>query len=81
MAVGKWVSFVDLLNFAVESVKKGAGIKLGRPFGSKSKHKKLSGKENLILKMRNEGISLRKMAKILKVSVNTLSVFIKENGL
>ena len=61
--------------------RKTLGIKLGRPFGSKSKHKKLSGKESFILKMRKEEISLRKMAKILKVSVNTLSVFIKENGL
>jgi len=61
--------------------RKTLGIQLGRPIGSKSKHRKLSGKENLILNMKKEGISLRKMAKILKVSINTLSVFIKENGL
>jgi DNA invertase Pin-like site-specific DNA recombinase len=60
---------------------KANGIKLGRPFGSKSRRKKLSGKENLISKMKNEKISLRKMAKILKINTKTLSNFIKENNL
>ena len=61
--------------------KKSLGIKLGRPIGSKSKQKKLTGKECFILKMKSESISLRKMAKILKVDTKTLSVFIKENDL
>jgi len=47
--------------------RKAAGIKLGRPFGSKSKVKKLTGKESLIKKMLSEKISQRKMAKMLKV--------------
>ena len=57
------------------------GKMLGRPFGSKSRYKKLSGKEELILKMKSEGISLRKMTKKLDVSTKTLWVFIKENNL
>jgi DNA invertase Pin-like site-specific DNA recombinase len=61
--------------------KKSVGIRLGRPIGSKSKSRKLTGKEEKIRKMRNEGVSLRKMAKILKVHTDTLSVFIKENKL
>jgi len=61
--------------------RKAAGIKLGRPIGSKSTHKKLTGKEDLIRKMRANEISLRKMAIKLKVSVKTLSVFIKEKNL
>ena len=61
--------------------KKSVGIQLGRPIGSKSKCKKLTGKEDFIKKMKSEGVSLRKMAKILKVDTKTLSNFIKENNL
>ena len=60
---------------------KAEGRILGRPVGSKSKYKKLSGKEEIILKMRGGGMSLRKMTKKLKVDIKTLSFFIKENNL
>lgn len=58
---------------------KSEGIKLGRPIGSKSKSKKLTGKENIILQMRNEKIPLQKIAIKLKVDIKTLRSFIKEN--
>ena len=61
--------------------RKAAGVQLGRPIGSKSKCKKLTGKEGFVKKMKNNGISLRKMAKTLKVDTKTLTVFIKENCL
>ena len=57
--------------------RKAAGIQLGRPIGSKSKSKKLTGKEEVIRKMRKDGVSLRKMAKILRVHTKTLTDFIK----
>ena len=60
---------------------KANGVKLGRPFGSKSKNKKLSGKEKIITKMINENISFREIAKKLKVHRKTLKLFIMENNL
>jgi len=61
--------------------KKSEGVKLGRPHGSKSKNKKLTGKEEIIAQMKSENTSLRKMAKKLKVSVNTLRNFARENAI
>ena len=61
--------------------RKSLGIKLGRPVGSKSKCKKLTGKEVLIKKLREDGLSLRKIAKRLKVHTTTLSTFVKNNEL
>ena len=58
---------------------KASGVKLGRPFGSKSKTKKLTGKENEIMRMRNGKISIRKIAKKFKVDEKTLRNFIAEN--
>jgi len=58
--------------------RKADGVKLGRPVGSKSKKKILTGKENFIIKMKNEKIPLYKMAKILKVDEKTLRNFIAE---
>jgi DNA invertase Pin-like site-specific DNA recombinase len=55
------------------------GVKLGRPIGSKSKSKKLSGKEKEINKMLSENISLRKMSRKLKINIKTLRSFIAEN--
>jgi DNA invertase Pin-like site-specific DNA recombinase len=60
---------------------KASGMKLGRPVGSKSKRKKLSGKEKTVEKMMREKISLREMAKKLKVHCKTLKSFLLENGL
>ena len=59
---------------------KANGVKLGRPVGSKSKYKKLSGREKEIKKMLNEKFSQRKMAKKLKVHRKTLERFIAENN-
>ena len=58
--------------------RKAEGVKLGRPVGSKSKTKKLSGKEKIIIKMKNEQISLRKIAIKLNVDLKTLRSFIAE---
>jgi DNA invertase Pin-like site-specific DNA recombinase len=59
---------------------KAGGVILGRPVGSKSKNKKLTGKETVIVQMKNENISLRKMATKLKVDLKTLRSFIAENN-
>ena len=59
--------------------KKTEGIKLGRPKGSKSSYYKLSGKEDVIIKMLNKKISKVKIAKKLGVNRNTLYNFIKNN--
>ena len=59
--------------------KRACGVILGRPRGSKSSKKKLSGKEELIIKMRQEGYSYRLIAKKLKVHRLTVSSFYKEN--
>jgi DNA invertase Pin-like site-specific DNA recombinase len=55
------------------------GVKLGRPKGSKSKSKKLTGKEKLIIQMKKEKMTLKQIAQKLKVSKRTLSYFIAEN--
>lgn len=61
--------------------KKKEGAVLGRPKGSKSSRTKLSGKEERIQDMLNEGISKSAIATKLKVSRVTLLTFIKKNGL
>jgi DNA invertase Pin-like site-specific DNA recombinase len=58
---------------------KANGVKLGRPLGSKSKKTKLSGKETEIKRMADKNISLREMAKRLKVHRNTLKDFMVKN--
>jgi DNA invertase Pin-like site-specific DNA recombinase len=58
--------------------KKAQGIKLGRPFGSKSKNRKLSGKEETVKSMLNENFSVRKIAKRFKINEKTLRNFIRE---
>lgn len=57
---------------------KSEGFKVGRPFGSKSKVTKLSGKEEIIIEMRSKNMSLQEIAKKLKVSKRTLCYFIAE---
>ena len=61
--------------------KKEEGVILGRPKGSKSSHTKLSGKEQLILRLLNDNVSQTKIAKKLHVDRATLSLFIKRNKL
>ncbi|MEO9885854.1 MAG: master DNA invertase Mpi family serine-type recombinase [Balneola sp.] len=53
------------------------GVKLGRPVGSKSKKLKLTGKEEIIKKLLNKGISKSQIARELKVHRVTLSKFIE----
>ena len=61
--------------------KKNEGAVLGRPKGSKSTRTKLSGKEERIKEMLQEGISKSAIARRMKVSRITLLTFIKKNGL
>lgn len=61
--------------------KKSEGVILGRPVGSKSKRVKLSGKEEKIRKLLEEGIPQIKIANKFNVNRNTLAKFIKENSL
>ncbi len=63
--------------------KKAEGMVLGRPKGSKNSPDKykLSGKEKLIARLLDDGLSQRKIAKKCKVDRNTLSRFIHDKGL
>lgn len=61
--------------------KRAEGVILGRPVGRKTdpKKHKLYNKRDLIQGLLNEGISQRKIAKIVKVDRNTLARYIKNN--
>ena len=61
--------------------KKSEGVTLGRPLGRKSRRVKLSGKEEKIRIMLQEGVPQIKIAKKFNVNRNTLAKFIKENSL
>lgn len=61
--------------------KKSEGVILGRPKGSISKKKKLSGKEMKIKSLLKRNISVNKMSKILGVHRLTLTNFIKAHAL
>ena len=56
---------------------KASGRKLGRDFGCKNKHHKLDGKERIIRKLKESGLSNRKIAKKMKVSSTTINEFLK----
>ena len=56
--------------------KKAEGVILGRPRGRKSDRVKLSGKEEIIKELRNQGVSISEIARIYKVNRNTVSSFI-----
>ena len=58
--------------------KKAEGVLLGRPKGRKSSHVKLSGKENTIQDLLDEGLSKSKIADIFKVNRMTLYKFINK---
>lgn len=58
--------------------KKAEGVILGRPVGRKSDRVKLSGKEEVIRELLNQGVPKTKIAKIFKVNRNTLAKFINE---
>ena len=61
--------------------RKAAGQKLGRPKGSKNKKVKLTGKEEAIKILLQEGNSKSSIAKLLNVNRSTLCRYVKENGL
>ncbi len=58
--------------------KKAEGIILGRPKGRKSDHVKLSGKEDTIRELLEQGVPKTQIARIFKVNRNTVSKFIDE---
>jgi len=58
--------------------KKAEGVVLGRPVGKKSSKVKLSGKEEIIRELLEQGVRITYIAKIYKVHRNTVSKFIKE---
>ena len=58
--------------------KKSEGVVLGRPKGRRSSKVKLSGKEDYIRELLNQGVSISEIARIYKVNRNTVSKFIKE---
>jgi len=58
--------------------KKAEGVVLGRPVGSKSKMKKLHGKEELVKEMLNSKTPKSRIAKKLKVQRRTLYKLIKD---
>ena len=59
--------------------KKSGGIVLGRPKGRRSSHVKLSGKENTISDLLDQGVSQSQIAKIFNVNRMTVAKFIKDN--
>ena len=61
--------------------KKSEGIVLGRPKGKKSSHYKLTGKDKTIIDLRGKGLSKSSIAKILEVNRNTLTGYMKKNGI
>lgn len=64
-------------------LRRAQGVVLGRPKGRKTdrtKHK-LYGKNDFISQLMEQGVSGRKIAKILKIDKNTLYRFIKEEGI
>lgn len=58
-----------------------AGVKLGRPKGSKSKRTKLSGKEKNIKMLLKGRVSISAIARLFKVSRITVQNFIDNNNL
>lgn len=59
--------------------KKAEGMVLGRPKGSKNKQKKLDGKIEMITRMLERGATKALIAKRLKVSRNTLYLFLTQH--
>ena len=58
--------------------KKAEGVILGRPKGRKSNHVKLSGKEETIRVLLEQGVSKTEIARIFKVNRNTVASFISD---
>ena len=60
--------------------KRAEGVVLGRPVGSKSAKKKLTGRDSEIKSLLDNKISISAIGRMLKVHRLTVSEFIKENG-
>ncbi|MFR4590439.1 MAG: hypothetical protein ACLT5Z_08725 [Eisenbergiella sp.] len=58
--------------------KKVEGVILGRTKGRKSSNVKLSGKEEIIKNLREQGVPINEIARIYKVNCNTVSKFIRD---
>lgn len=61
--------------------KRAEGVKLGRPVGALSKRVKLTGKEDAIRVLREEGTSWAQIARLFHVDRSTLVRFAKTRGL
>ena len=61
--------------------KKRAGVKLGRPVGSKSKNLKLDKYQEQLIKMLKHGIPKQKIAKALDVNKCTIYKYCRKKGL
>lgn len=61
--------------------KRAEGVVLGRPVGRKSKHVKLTGKDETIKVLLEQGVSIVEIAKIFKVDRMTVAKYIKDNNL
>ena len=61
--------------------KRAEGVKLGRPVGALSKRVKLTGEEDAIRVLREEGASWAQIARLLHVDRSTLVRFAKTRGL
>lgn len=61
--------------------KRAEGVTLGRPVGRKSSHVKLTGKDETIKVLREQGVSLVKIAKIFRVDRMTVAKYIRDNNL
>ncbi|MDE6411119.1 MAG: master DNA invertase Mpi family serine-type recombinase [Clostridia bacterium] len=61
--------------------KRAEGVVLGRPIGRKSSHVKLTGKDETIKTLLEQGVSIVKIAKIFKVDRMTVAKYIKDNNL
>ena len=61
--------------------KRAEGVVLGRPAGRKSSHVKLTGKDETIKVLRQQGVSIVKIAQIFKVDRMTVAKYIKDKHL
>jgi DNA invertase Pin-like site-specific DNA recombinase len=60
--------------------KKAEGVKLGRPFGSKSKVKKLTGREMEVAALLEKGVSIADVARIIGAHKGTITQLMREKG-
>lgn len=61
--------------------KRSEGVVLGRPKGRKSSHVKLTGNEETVRVLRQQGVSKSQIGRIFRVHRMTVDKFIKENNL